>query len=497
MCTHNHAHHTPAGLLHLPRNDFYPPGCGAGRGHHGVANRRAFRQRRHPRAAPGYRPSRRAGPKRRRAEGTGNGEAEGRPGGFFTDAAAALITPGNFEDDLARLAGVRLDHRGGDRESRDQARLWAKVDAVRRRPVPSSPPTPAASRLPQIAEGFSDEFRRHFLGTHFFNPPRYLHLLEIIPGPDTAPGCPSVASATSAIAAGQGRGAVQGHAELHRQPHRLASSAPPSHKLRRRRRLHHRRGGRADRAADRPAEQRQLPPARHGRRSTSGRTSAATLRHWCPTTRGASASLPAVLRAADERGWLGDKTRPGLLQARRARQKEIHALDWKTLEYHPRGEAEVRRRWSRPGTSRTCRERLRAAGRRQRQAPARFLWKLFRDSVALFGRAWCPEISDRIVEIDRAMRWGYAHKLGPVRAVGRARVRSDGAAHGGGRAGPAAAVVEPCCARGANELLPARRSRRPAAHRVLRPRRRRTYQRSKTAPGVHRRWPTSSARAAW
>ena len=52
---------------------------------------------------------------------------------------------------------------------------------------PSSPPTPAACRWPASPQGFSDDFRRHWFGTHFFNPPRYMRLLEIIPTPETDP----------------------------------------------------------------------------------------------------------------------------------------------------------------------------------------------------------------------------------------------------------------------------------------------------------------------
>src|SRR5262249_46487161 len=64
--------------------------------------------------------------------------------------------------------------------------LWKKVEALRK---PDSIVSTNTSGIPlrQISDGFSDNFRKHFLGTHFFNPPRYLHLLEVIPGVDTDP----------------------------------------------------------------------------------------------------------------------------------------------------------------------------------------------------------------------------------------------------------------------------------------------------------------------
>ena len=77
---------------------------------------------------------------------------------------------------------LRLDHRSGHGESGNQARRcggrWKRCASRAR----SCPPTPAAFRCSRSREGFSHEFRKHFLGTHFFNPPRYLHLMEVIPG---------------------------------------------------------------------------------------------------------------------------------------------------------------------------------------------------------------------------------------------------------------------------------------------------------------------------
>src|SRR5260370_10697376 len=109
-----------------------------------------------------------------------------RLGGFFTDEKAALIQPGNFEDDLHRLAECdwiveaiveNLDAR------RD---LWRRVEPIRKPDAILSTNT-SGIPLAQICAGFSPVFRRHFLGTHFFNPPRYLHLMELIPGPESEP----------------------------------------------------------------------------------------------------------------------------------------------------------------------------------------------------------------------------------------------------------------------------------------------------------------------
>ena len=111
---------------------------------------------------------------------------KGRPGGFFTDALPALVTPGNFEDDLPKLADCDWIIEAVTEKLDVKRALWTRVAEIRR---PGSIVSTNTSGIPLalIADGFSDEFRANFLGTHFFNPPRYLHLCEIIPGPATAP----------------------------------------------------------------------------------------------------------------------------------------------------------------------------------------------------------------------------------------------------------------------------------------------------------------------
>ncbi len=111
---------------------------------------------------------------------------KGRPGGFFVESGAALITPGNFDDDLPKVAECDWIIEAVTENLEVKRTLWKKVEALRK---PDSIVSTNTSGIPlrQISEGFSPAFRRDFLGTHFFNPPRYLHLLEVIPGSDTDP----------------------------------------------------------------------------------------------------------------------------------------------------------------------------------------------------------------------------------------------------------------------------------------------------------------------
>ena len=121
-----------------------------------------------------------------------------------------------------------------------------------------------------------------------------------------------------------------------------------------------------------------------------------------------------------ERGWLGEKRGQGFYKrVGKGAERRSTRSTCKTLEYHPAQKAKF------PAVEAVRRHRGSAAaparaGRRRTIAPAQFLWKLFRDFV-IYSAQMVPEISDRIVEIDRAMRWGYGLHARAVRAVGRAR----------------------------------------------------------------------------
>src|ERR1700751_5905721 len=107
-----------------------------------------------------------------------------RPAAFFEPSLAQLITIGNFEDDLKKLADVDWIIEAVVENLDLKRALLQKVDAVRK---PGTIITTNTSGLPvgKIAEGFSHDFQRSWFGTHFFNPPRYMRLLELIPTANT------------------------------------------------------------------------------------------------------------------------------------------------------------------------------------------------------------------------------------------------------------------------------------------------------------------------
>src|SRR5450631_2062732 len=127
------------------------------------------------------------GPARNRFAAAGKEAAvKSKPAAFFKPSLDCLITIGNFEDDLQKLSEVDWIIEAVIEDLDLKRELLRKVDAVRK---PGTIITTNTSGLPvaKIAEGFSEDFRRCWFGTHFFNPPRYMRLLEIIPTVDSDP----------------------------------------------------------------------------------------------------------------------------------------------------------------------------------------------------------------------------------------------------------------------------------------------------------------------
>src|SRR6202008_189630 len=102
-----------------------------------------------------------------------------KPAAFFVPENAALVTAGNFDDDLAKIKDCDLILEAVVERLDIKRSLFERIEQHRR---PGSIVASNTSGIPihLLAEGRSDDFKQHFLGVHFFNPPRYLHLVEII-----------------------------------------------------------------------------------------------------------------------------------------------------------------------------------------------------------------------------------------------------------------------------------------------------------------------------
>lgn len=330
-----------------------------------------------------------------------------RPGGFFTDERAALVQAGNFEDDLENLAECDWIIEAIVEDLDAKRTLWQKVDAARNSTAILSTNT-SGIPLSKISEGFSPQFRRHFLGTHFFNPPRYLHLMELIPGPETDPGI--LADVEQFADRRLGKGVVRTKDTPNFIANRIGAFL----------------GGTIGKTMVEDDFTIEEVDALTG--SLIGVPNSASFRLldivgldvWAFVGKNLYELVPGdpwrerfllldFEKNMFERKWLGDKTGQGFYK-RVGKDREILALDWKTLEYHPLQKP----RFASVEAARNVEdlgERVRTLLRSDDRA-GRFLWKVLSDYF-LYCAEMIPEISDRIVEVDRAMRWGYGHKLGP------------------------------------------------------------------------------------
>ncbi|HEX5229290.1 MAG TPA: 3-hydroxyacyl-CoA dehydrogenase NAD-binding domain-containing protein [Bryobacteraceae bacterium] len=330
-----------------------------------------------------------------------------KPGGFFTSDKAALVEAGNFDDDLDKIATCDWVIEAIVENLDVKRALWRKVEAERKPGTILSTNT-SGIPLAKIADGFSPDFRRHFLGTHFFNPPRYLHLMELIPGPETDPAI--LADVEHFADRRLGKGVVRTKDTPNFIANRIGSFL----------------GGTVAKVMVEEDLSIEEVDALTG--SLIGIPNTASFRLldlvgidvWAfvgtnlydlvPGDPWRERFLPLDFQKTMlERKWLGDKAGQGFYK-RVGKDREIHVLDWKTLEYAPLkkpsfASVEAVRSIENLG------ERVRALIRSNDRA-GRFLWKVLSDYF-VYCAEMIPEISDRIVEIDRAMRWGYGHKLGP------------------------------------------------------------------------------------
>lgn len=329
------------------------------------------------------------------------------PGAFFTAAAAQLVTPGSFDENLPAIKDCDWVIEAVTENLAIKRDLWTRADQ-HRKPGAILATNTSGIPLKHICDSFPPDFRRNFLGTHFFNPPRYLHLVEVIPGPETDPELLTAVSTYCDIRLG--KGVVLCKDTPNFIGNRIGSFyGATAHKI-----------TIEDDYTIEEVDALTGPLIGLPKSASYRLLDIVGLDIWAHVARNLYELVPhdpwrerllppPFLDRMLERRWLGEKTGQGFYK-RVGPSKEIHAIDWKTLEYH----AAAKPRFPSIDGARVIDDlpqRLRTlvnGGDR----PANFLWKLFSD-VFLYSAAMIPEISDRIVEIDRAMRWGYAHKYGP------------------------------------------------------------------------------------
>lgn len=327
-----------------------------------------------------------------------------KPDPFFTTEAAGLITTGRFDQDLEKIAAVdwvleaiveRLDIKQGLFERVDRLRSAATVVSSNTSGIP----------IAALAEGRSEGFRRHFLGTHFFNPPRYLRLLEIIPTPDTDAAVVDRIAWTADHRLGKGvvlakdsPGFIANRIGLYGVAQAIRALASGEYTVEEIDAITGPALGRPRSATFRTMDIAGLDILSHV---------AADLVARLPETESREAyTLPPLVGTLLERGWIGEKTGQGFYKREGA---EILALDPATLAYHPRASVRI--------------PSLEGGNADDPRARARALF-LAKDKAGAFLRGtlgpllvYCADIADAIADsiddIDRAMQWGFGWQLGP------------------------------------------------------------------------------------
>jgi 3-hydroxyacyl-CoA dehydrogenase len=356
------------------------------------------------------------GPSRHHIAAAGlEGAKKSKPAAFFEPSLAHLVTIGNFEDDLKRLAGVDWIIEAVVENLDIKRSLLKKVEAIRR---PGTIITTNTSGLPvaKIAEGFPDDFRRSWFGTHFFNPPRYMRLLEIIPTPET------VRSQIDAVAQFCDLQLGKGIVFAKDTPNFIANRIGTFSVLNVMRLMQE-----MDMSIE---DVDALTGTAVGwPRSATFRTIdlvgldilghvVSNMTHNVHDER-SDLKIPDFFRQMVERKWLGDKTKGGFYKKVKGpdHQEERMALDWKTVEYRPRHKAkfpalEMAKNIDDSGARLRTLLGLDGGGPQKGDKAGAFLWAALSD-LWTYSANRIPEIADSVVEIDRAMHLGFNWELGP------------------------------------------------------------------------------------
>jgi len=338
-----------------------------------------------------------------------DGAKKSKPAAFFDPASARMIKIGNFEDDLKLLADADWIIEAVAENLEIKRALLSKVEALCK---PSAIVTTNTSGLPvgKIAEGFSEAFRRNWFGTHFFNPPRYMRLLEIIPTPDSDP------AAMDAISHFCDQRLGKAIVRAKDTPNFIANRIGTFSVLN------------VIRIMQEMGLSIEEIDALTG--AALGWPKSATFRtidmvgldilgHVVANMTAnvkderSELQLPAFYQQMLERKWLGDKAKQGFYKKTKSESGEDRqAIDWKTLEYHPRGKPRFQLLEMAKNVD-SASERLKMIlNADPRDKAAQFYWTSLSD-LWTYAANRIPEISDSVVEIDRAMRAGFNWEFGP------------------------------------------------------------------------------------
>jgi 3-hydroxyacyl-CoA dehydrogenase len=342
-----------------------------------------------------------------------------RPDPFFAPDRAALVTVGGFDNDLGRIADVDWVIEAIVEQLEAKRELLARVDAVRR---PGAIVSSNTSGIPihVLGEGRSDDFRRHWLGTHFFNPPRYLHLLEVIPTPDTDAAVVDAVRRFADLRLGKGvviandtPNFIANHAALYGVLRMIEALESGGYTVAEIDAITGPALGRPKSATFRTMDIAGLDVLAHVLRNLRDRLPA--------ETRGAF-KVPPLLERMIGRGLIGEKSGAGFYKRVKGPDGEstILAIDPATLEYRPTSVAlpsldAVRSIVDVGQKIRTLFEGKDRVGEFLRTTLAPTL---------VYTAQIAPRVAHSIDDVDWALKWGFGWELGPFETIDAIGVRN-------------------------------------------------------------------------
>ncbi len=333
-----------------------------------------------------------------------------KPAAFFIPENAALVSVGNFDDDLAKLKDCDLIIEAVVENLAIKRSLYERVEQHRR---PGSIVASNTSGIPihLLADGRSEDFKQHFLGVHFFNPPRYLHLVEIIRTDWTKPevSCFLFGFLDQRL----GKGVVPAKDRPNFIANRIGTFGA----------LYTIKTMLDEGYAIEEVDKMTGPAVGRPKSATFRTFDLVGLDVFTHVIKNLYEALPEdeerqmfvvpdMLARMVEQGLLGNKTQAGFYKKQKGEgdKREIWTLDNATLEYRPSLKVKL------PSLDMAKNieelpERIKALTWGKDRVGA-FLWRTLSKTLTYAAKR-IPEIADNVVEVDRAMRWGFGWELGP------------------------------------------------------------------------------------
>src|SRR5436853_4723204 len=332
-----------------------------------------------------------------------------KPAAFFTSDQASLIRVGNFDDDLGRLKDCDLVIEAVVENLDIKRSLYEKVEQHRR---PTSIVGSNTSGIPirELADGRSEHFRAHFLGIHFFNPPRYLHLVEIIRTEWTKPEVSC--SIAGFLDQRLGKGVVPARDRPNFIANRIGTFGA----------MHTIRTMIEDGYSIEEVDKMTAQAVGRPKTATFRTFDLVGLDVFGHVVKNLYEALPedeeretfrapVFLTDMIQSGILGNKTKGGFYKRQKGEgeKQEIWTLDTASLEYRPAQKVKLPALDMAKNIEETP-ERIKALVWSKDRTGA-FLWKTMSRTFR-YAANRIPEIADTVVEVDRAMKWGFNWELG-------------------------------------------------------------------------------------